>query len=59
MTRREIIKLLKREINRRNNGVKLKNSDIYVQDIQQIEQIEQWKLVKAIEDELERQNKVF
>ena len=61
MRRVEVIKCLKREINKRNNGVKIKNSDIFVQmDIpEQISKIEEWKLKKAIEDELERQYKVF
>ena len=60
MTRKEIRKLLKREINKRNNGVKIKNSDIFVSDIpEEIIKIEEWKLIKAIEHEYERQYKIF
>ena len=60
MTRREIIKLLKREINKRNNGQKIKNTDIFVQDIpEQISKIEEWELIGAIEHELRRQFKLF
>ena len=61
MKRREIIKFLKREINKRNNGVKIKNADIFVQsDIpEEISKIEEWELIGAIENELRRQFKVF
>ncbi len=61
MTRREIIKCLKREINKRNNGIKIKNSDIFVQmDIpEQISKIEEWELIGAIEGEIEKQFKIF
>ena len=61
MKRRELIKCLKREINKRNNGVKIKNADIFVQkDIPgQISKIEEWELIGAIEHELRRQFKVF
>ena len=61
MKRREIIKFLKREINKRNNGVKIKNADIFVQsDIpEEISKIEEWELIGAIECELEKQFKNF
>ena len=61
MKRREVIKCLKREINKRNSVVKIKNADIFVQkDIpEQISKIEEWELIGAIEQELGRQFKVF
>ena len=61
MKRREIIKCLKREINKRNNGAVIRNFDIFVQsDIpEEISKIEEWELIEAIKSELEKQYKIF
>lgn len=61
MRRVEVIKCLKREINKRNNGIRIKNSDIVVQgDIpEEIKKIKEWKLIKVIEHELEDQYRIF